>query len=599
MSQVLRPEYPRPLIVREEWMSLNGSWGFAFDDDDRGVDDEWYRADHRLDGEILVPYPFEAKASGIGDSSVHKVVWYRSEFSMPNSWQGRRLRLHFGAVDYQATVWVNGHLVGSHRGGYTAFWFDITRHLSAGENVITVRVFDELTPEQPRGKQVLTERSRSIFYTRCTGIWQTVWLEPVHEHCIEDVRVDPDLDRHEAIISIRTSTAKTAYLDVQVRCGEHDAGQANGLVQGGRAQFRVKLDPFLPWSPSTPNLYDLELELSSDKEVLDQARSYCGLRAIGVSDGLITLNGEPCYQKLVLDQSYWPDGVYTAPSDQAIREEVEWVLRMGFNGVRKHQVSSDPRFLYWADRLGLLVWQDMPGQTISLPDVVRARQAGQAEANLIREWSELIRQARGHPSIIVWVPFNESWGLYGVSHDAATRAFMLDVVRLTKDLDPDRLVVGNDGWEHLTETDIFALHDYATNGEELLSHLQQWGRPGWERTGERYPLALIPGERYVGQPLILSEYGGLALVPNDEQVPSESWGYGRVEPDATSFLGRYHGLQAAIAAEPRVTGYCYTQLTDVEQEINGLLSFHRSPKVDPDEIRRLNDMVTGPGAVEG
>ena len=598
MIRVSRPEYPRPQFVREDWLNLNGPWEFDFDDRDIGLAAGWQEASHHLNGEIQVPFPFEARASGIGDPSVHRVVWYRREFAVPEAWQGRRVRLHFGAVDYEATVWVNGRLAGTHRGGYTAFWFDVTGYLQPGLNVVTVRVFDDLSADQPRGKQALTERSHGIWYTRCTGIWQTVWLEPVPENCIEEWLVQPDFERGEAVISVRTSRPETAMLGVATRSGGELAAEAEGLVCGGRGSMRLRLDPFRPWSPAAPHLYDLTLTLAQGEQLVDRVEGYFGWRRVGARDGLITLNGEPCYQKLVLDQSYWPDGVYTAPSDEAIRAEVEWVLRLGFNGVRKHQVSSDPRFLYWADRLGLLIWQDMPGQTLSIPGAPRVRATGQAEANFLREWAALIRQGRNHPSIIAWVPFNETWGLYGISVDAATRAFLSDVVRLTRELDPTRLVVDNDGWEHSEETDVFALHDYANTGEELRVHLEAWGQPGWERTAERYPPALLPGVRYLGQPLTLSEYGGLGLLPPGEEVPEDRWGYGDLEIDAESFLARYRGLQEAIATQPHLAGYCYTQLTDVEQEINGLLTFRRRPKVDPEAIRALNELVQGPGAAQ-
>ncbi len=598
MITIPRPEYPRPQFVRSEWLNLNGPWEFEFDDDNVGLSSGWEAPAHRLNREIRVPYPFEAKMSQIGDPGVHKVVWYRREFALPEGWQGRRVRLHFGAVDYEATVWVNGRLVGVHRGGYTAFEFDITGALQPGINVLTVRAFDDMTVEQPRGKQALTERSQGIWYTRCTGIWQTVWLEPVSDCCLEDWQVTPDWEHGEIEVSVTTKCYETLTFDVTVHSSGQTVALADGVVAGGRGRVRLRLDPWRTWSPADPHLYNMTLILRRSESIEDRVQGYFGLRQVAVRDGYITLNGKPCYQKLVLDQSYWPDGVYTAPSDEAIRAEVEWIQRLGFNGVRKHQVSSEPRFLYWADRLGLLVWADMPGQTLSYPNHPHTRAAGQAEGNYLREWSALIRRDRNHPSIIAWVPFNETWGIYGVSNDPETQEFLTDVVRTTRQLDPTRLVVDNDGWEHGEETDIFAIHDYANTGTELRADLEAWGRPGWQRTSARMPLVLIPGARYLGQPLILSEYGGLALLPENEQVPENRWGYGRVEPDGQSFLARYRGLQEAIASQPQVAGYCYTQLTDVEQEINGLLTFHRQPKVDPALIKALNDLVQGPRAAQ-
>ena len=293
----------------------------------------------------------------------------------------------------------------------------------------------------------------------------------------------------------------------------------------------------------------------------------------------------------MLDQSYWPDGVYTAPSDDAMRAEVEWIKRLGFNGVRKHQVSSDPRFLYWADRLGLLVWADMPGQTISRRDAPRVRTAGQAEGNYVREWSALIQESRNHPSIIAWVTFNETWGIDGITNDAATRAYLKDMVRLTRLLDPTRLVVDNDGWEHGEDTDVFAIHDYSPNGAMLKEHADSWAKSEGDMLSFRRRPLLIPGAHYGGQPIIVNEYGGIGLLPQDTETPADYWfNSGRLEPNVDAYLARYRGLQEALAASPHIVGYCYTQLTDVEQEVNGLLTFHRRPKVDPDTIKALNDL---------
>ncbi|MGQ9683544.1 MAG: glycoside hydrolase family 2 protein [Anaerolineae bacterium] len=597
MINIPRPEYPRPQFVRQEWLNLNGPWGFAFDDDDIGLQAGWSEPEHHLTGEIVVPFPFEARASGIGDTAPHRVVWYRREFAVPAEWAGRRVRLHFGAVDYETMVWVNGQLQGVHRGGYTAFAFDITATLRPGLNTVTVRVLDELIPDQPRGKQALTPQSYGIWYTRCTGIWRTVWLEPVADGCLEEWQIEPDWERGEVDIRVRTQRWETLALQVQVHGAGRLVAEASAWVHGARGRVRLALDPWRPWSPDDPQLYDLSLTLRhpGSEAVLDRVEGYFGLRRVGIRDGWVTINGEPYYQKLALDQSYWADGLYTAPSDDANRGDVEWLRRPGFNGVRKHQVSSDPRFLYWADRLGLLVWQDMPGQTVSIKGLPDTRVRGQAEANLLREWAELMRECLGHPSIIAWVPFNETWGIGGISRDAATRAYLQDVVRLTRNLDPTRLVVDNDGWEHGEETDILAIHDYATTGAELREHLAAWVRPGWERTAQRYPLAILPGSRYLGQPLALSEYGGIGLVPEGHGVPENRWGYGNLEPNEAAFLARYRGLQEALAAEPRVTGYCYTQLTDTEQEVNGLLTVHRAPKVDPAAVKALNDLV-GPSA---
>ena len=598
MTSIPRPEYPRPQFVRAEWMNLNGTWEFEFDDDDHGLGLGWQDPRHHLGRQIEVPFPFEARDSGIGDPSVHEIVWYKRRFTLPVTWNGRRIRLHFSAVDFQATVWVNGQLIGIHRGGYTPFAFDITDALQAGLNVVTVRVYDGLTLEQPRGKQTSSPTSYGIWYTRCTGIWQTVWLEPVSDSGIKDWLVETDIERGDLTVRVWTGPADGLILHVTASIGGQQAGSAEGIIYGRTGKVRMQLNPLCLWSPDDPKLYSLTLSVTCNGAIVDQAECYAGLREVSTRNGMMMINGIPFYQRLVLDQAYWPDGVYTAPSDKAIRRDVEWVKRLGFNGVRKHQITSDPRFLYWADRLGILIWADMPGQTISDPKIPEVRVAGQAEANLIRELSAYILRDRNHPSIIAWVPFNESWGIKGVSKDAATRAFLLDVIRIIRGLDPTRLIVDNSGYEHSEETDIFALHDYAESEEEtnFPMRLSSWSGPG-ERMLAPYSYAplLLPRARYLGQPIVLSEYGGLGLIAAGENAPQESFSYDGTQQNASAFLARYRELREVIAKSAHIAGYCYTQLTDVEQEINGLLSFHRRPKVSSIAIRELNNFAVEEG----
>ncbi|MHB1294617.1 MAG: glycoside hydrolase family 2 protein [Anaerolineae bacterium] len=590
MSNVPHPEYPRPQFTRADWLNLNGTWEFTYDDRDQGGVTGWNRPGHHLSGKIIVPFPFEASSSGIGDPAPHEVVWYRREFDLPGAWAGRRVLLHFGAVDYQADVWVNGQQAGQHRGGYTAFSFDVTDLLTPGVNVITVRAEDRLTRDQPRGKQALTDESHGIWYTRSTGIWRTVWLEPVSAAYIEDWRVVTNLAAGEVEFTFWTSRPETQTLEIALTDGDKPAAGGSATICGGIGRARVQAPALHAWSPDDPHLYDATFTLRQDGKVTDTVEAYVGLREVGVCDGYLTLNGKPCYQKLVLDQAYWPTGVYTAPDDSAIRGEVEWVKRLGFNGVRKHQVSSDPRFLYWADQLGLLVWQDMPGQTQSRRCKSVERTVAQAESNYFREYAELIREDRNVPSVIVWVPFNETWGIYGISRDAATRAFLADAVRMTRDLDPTRLVVDNDGWEHSDDTDLFTVHDYTRDADRLRTVMAKWNTDEAVRGSDPIPF-YIPGAHYGGQPVMLTEYGGLGMLPDDAEAPQDRWGYGGLEPNPEALLKDYRALQEAIDATKHIVGYCYTQLTDVEQEVNGLLTYRRKPKMDPAAVKALNDLV--------
>jgi beta-galactosidase/beta-glucuronidase len=533
-----------------------------------------------------VPFCYQSRLSGIGDTSFHDVVWYARTFRRPAGVEDGRLLLHFGAVDYHATVWVNGAQVASHEGGHTPFCADVTDVLRQEENVIVVRAEDPSRDTTiPRGKQYWKEESEGIFYTRTTGIWQTVWLEPVNERRCASLHLTPDVDAarvdvevavegFEPGLSLRLVVALQgdAVLDDRVELRAPLIERSLPLLVRGAAPDTPHLSewprPAL-WAPEHPNLYDLRLELrGADGKVLDTVESYFGMRKIEARDGKVFLNNRPYYQRLVLDQGYFPDGLLTAPTDDDLRRDIELAKEMGFNGARKHQKIEDPRWLYWADASGFLVWGEMANAYTYSPDYVR---------RITAEWQEAVQRDYNHPCIVAWVPMNESWGVPELSSDPRQVEHLLAMYHLTRSLDRSRLVVSNDGWEHAL-TDVCTIHDYG--GANDLS--ARYATP--ESSGAARPAGrpiYAPGHGYRGEPILITEFGGIAFGGEEG-----GWGYSTVA-DAEEFLQRYESLITALLQSDTIHGFCYTQLTDVEQEVNGLLTYDRNPKADPARIRKI------------
>lgn len=578
---VPRPEYPRPQLVRAEWMNLNGLWKFRLDPTNAGLESRWFEAlEH--EGEILVPFAPECPMSGVGDRSFHPCVWYQRSFTVPKNWAGRRVRLNFGAVDYRATVWVNGTVVAWHEGGHTPFSCDITSALSPDQNIVVVRAEDPPTDRYiPRGKQHWEPQPASIFYARTTGIWQTVWLEPVSASHMESIRITPAMD---GVVSVSTKIGEPGpaqFVTMSILDETRGLASAMSLADGPTAAISAQvLEPKL-WSPDQPHLYILHLELHGPTGLLDSVDSYFGIRSVSTQDGRVLLNGTPIYLKTVLDQGYWPESNLTPPSDQAIQDDIRTVKELGFNGVRKHQKVEDPRFLYWADRLGLLVAAEMANAYLFNEDAI---------ARMTREWIEVVARDYNHPSIIIWTPVNESWGVPNLV-EPRQQAHLKALYYLTKSLDNTRLVIDNDGWEHTEVTDLFAIHDYTPTGRELQLRFQNvtQGLP-LPMYGKLYS---APGNKYNGSPILLWEFGGVGYVrPQDlPDVPANSWGYSGVEASAEPALMRIRELYDAIARIPQICGICYTQLYDVEQEINGLMTYDRRMKFDPAAIRQINSLL--------
>jgi len=548
-----RPEYPRPNAVRKEWLNLNGLWQFAFDDQNAGRAANW-SSGHQLPQRILVPWTFEAALSGIGKGKeVHERVWYRRTFDVPGRWQGKHVLLHFGAVDWESTVWVNGKEMGTHRGGYAPFTYDITSALKAhGPQELVVAVYDPADPKkgayQPKGKQLGSE---GIWYTRTTGIWQTVWLEPVSPVHIASFSLEPSLlhDNRDGALLVSANIAGVEKAPITLEAALTRQGRRVSWGRAFGSQPNPSLHFSLPtpalWTPETPNLYDVTLTLKQGGHVLDVIQSYCAFRAVGIANGRITLNGKPYFLRGVLDQGFWPDGVYTAPTDAAIRNDVLMTKAFGLNTARKHVKVEDPRWYYWCDRLGLLVAQDMPSSHNLSTD--------EAKQNFVQEWKEILAAVRAHPCVILWITFNENWG--------DPKEFQDTVVELTRAADPTRPIIDASGWNQRDKTDITDIHDY---GNDLRRHCTP--NP--------------PRPRWIG------EYGGVALpVPGHTWV--QGWGYQTVHTPA-ELVEKYRFLTDQINNGPGLSGYIYTQLTDVEQELNGLMTYDRLPKAPPKAFAAIN-----------
>jgi len=577
--------YPRPQFVRKEWLDLNGEWDFSFDDDQIGESEHWYDPDQFPEGlKIQVPFTYETQASGIGIETFHPRVWYRRNVLVPQEASGKRTILHFQGVDYKAKCWVNGMVVGEHEGGYAAFSFDITPYITYGaENSIIVEVQDSQNSAQPRGKQRWVDQNFECFYVQSTGIWKSVWLEYVSAANIGEVKMTPDIDRHKLCLDFRLNGIEgKSGLRLETRIELHGQHVQTVSLSPDRSWLNVEVNvrheaggPWKQrlWSPSSPTLYDIEFVLYENDKEIDRVQSYFGMRKISIENGQILLNNSPIYQRLILDQGYWPESHLTPPSEEALIEDIDRIAEMGYNGIRKHMKLEDPRFLYWCDVKGMLVWSEMAA-TFEFND--------EAISRFTKEWLEIVPQQYNHPSVITWVPFNESWGIPTIGHEVRQQQFTQTIYHLTKAIDPYRPVVTNDGWEH-TVSDILTLHDYVESGEEFLERYQDKERiVNNEISFNRWKFAFAEGYGYKGQPIIVSEFGGIAFQSD------KGWGYGNQVASVEAFLQRFASITGAIKAIPYISGYCYTQLTDVQQEINGLLTEGREPKVPLEEVRKIN-----------
>ncbi|WP_260320188.1 glycoside hydrolase family 2 protein [Peribacillus simplex] len=568
-----RPEYPRPQLVRPDWVNLNGEWAFEIDHGKSGKERNWFNANQKFTHKINVPFCPESRLSGIEYTDFMAAVWYKRSFTIPSSWNDKRILLHFGAVDYDTEVWVNGQSVGTHRGGYTPFSFDITTYIQSGTNIVTVCAEDDVRSGlQPRGKQCDSYNSWGCDYTRTTGIWQTVWVECVpRAGYISSVKISPDLANEcvhvEAKINGESNrswsfTSAVAYEQKQV-------GSQQAVVSGQRARVTIPISDIHAWEPGNAHLYDLHLTLLYDDQKVDEVQSYFGLRSVALDGMAFKINDKSVFQRLVLDQGFYPDGIYTAPTDEDLRNDIELSMKLGFNGARLHEKVFEPRFLYWADKLGYLVWGEYANWLFDITTATGLER-------VLPEWMEAMERDINHPSIIGWCPFNETWDKNGTKqNDEVVRI----VYNVTKQLDPTRPVIDASGFYHVS-TDIFDVHDYDQNPETFKKRYEPM------REGGNVHVPFPDRQRYEGQPYFVSEFGGIWWDPLAKN--EKSWGYGERPSTEEEFFTRYEGLVSVLLDNPNIFGFCYTQLYDVEQETNGLYTYDRKIKFEQSVIQNIN-----------
>jgi hypothetical protein len=570
-ADIPRPEHPRPDCQREAWLNLNGEWQFEIDAKADGERSGW-TSGRDLTQRIVVPFCPESRLSGLGLATNYLPhVWYRRQFQVPPAWRGQRLRLHFGAVDYTARVWLNGQFLGEHRGGYTPFAFEVTNGIHEGANELVVHVIDELRSGLQPGGKLSHGKSEGCVYTRTTGIWQTVWLEAVGETYLSEFALTPDLDGGRIILrSSFGGPTKGVTLRVRAYADGELMGEETVPAAWHSSIAVVKLSRVVPWQAGKPFLYDLIMDTLREGKVLDSVRSYCGLRKISIEGNRFLINDRPVFQRLILDQGFNPDGIYTAPSDEALRRDIELSMAAGFNGARLHQKVFEPRTLYWADKLGYLLWGEFPswGVNIAQEEAVR---------RFVDEWHAVVRRDRNHPSIIGWCPLNET----GTEEHVARLETLLAT---TRTMDPTRPFLDSSGYTHfLPETDVFDAHDYEQNPEAFAARYAMFGATGCDPW---HTNPADPRSRYRGQPFFVSEYGGMHV--KTARDTGTGWGYDGAGLSADDFLARYKGLTDVLLDNPNMFGFCYTQLTDVEQEQNGIYFYDRAPKYDVARLRAIN-----------
>ena len=562
---ILRSEHPRPQFFRPDWMNLNGRWQFEIDHGRSGKARGLVESPS-LSGEITVPFCPESSLSGVGCKDFMAAVWYKRTLVIPADMAGLRTLLHFGAVDYHTEVFVNGHPAGSHDGGYASFTMDITSHVKPGENAITIYAEDDVrSGKQPRGKQSGEFHSHGCEYTRTTGIWQTVWVEWVPQTYIKKVKLIPDAKNGRVQVEAELQgDTKGVALTVKAAYAGRDCGEGAADIFGQVVRVELAVSEKHFWNAGEPNLYDLSLCLVKDGRTVDAVQSYFGLRDIAFDGMKLLINGRPVFMRLVLDQGFYPDGIYTAPSDEALKNDILLSLSMGFNGARLHEKVFEARFLYHADHLGYLCWGEMGNWGMDHTDIATL-------PVFLKEWLEVVNRDFSAPCIIGWCPFNETWDQHGrQQEDEIPRS----IYRVTKALDTTRPCIDTSGNYHV-ETDIHDVHEY----EQSPAVFAALYGPGTAPIHERFPQR----QQYQGQPVFVSEYGGIWWSDQDKA----GWGYGQRPQTREEFLARLKGLTDALLDNPDHCGLCYTQLTDVEQEQNGLYTYQRAAKFDPAAIQAI------------
>lgn len=587
-----RAEYPRPQFERNAWINLNGEWTYSFDFGGSGLEREWFKSTG-FDQKIIVPFCPESKLSGVEYKDFINHMWYHRTISIPQDWANKQVLLNFGAVYYKSEIYIDGVFAARHFGGTSSFQVDITPYVKAGQthNLVVYVESDVRSTHQPSGKQNLQFASYGCNYTRTTGIWQTVWMEAVHPEGLQSVQMIPDIDQQQLIIRPRFYKELGGKLEVTLK----DNGKVvskETVAANALSTVILPVKKMKTWSPENPFLYDVEFRvIDKAGNVVDEVKSYAGMRKVHIEGKKIYLNNQPYYQRLVLDQGFYPDGIWTAPSDEALKKDIQLSMEAGFNGARLHQKVFEERFYYWADKLGYLTWGEASSWGMDCNDIETAR-------NFITEWTEIVERDRNHPSILIWTPTNEEFWPDRVQYPR----LMQDLYKLTKAIDPTRPFHGTSGGSHIA-TDIWTVHNYEQDPAKLKELLYNDGKlmeaPKWE-------IQLMPknigynGLKYTDQytfpqykhdmPYLIDEFGGIKWNPSQqmESAQNTSWGYGEPPHSLEEFYARLGGLvNTVLSLSDHVWGYCYTQLTDVEQEQNGIYYYDRSPKFDMKRIHAI------------
>lgn len=587
-----RAEYPRPQFERNAWINLNGEWTYSFDFGGSGLEREWFKSTG-FDQKIIVPFCPESKLSGVEYKDFINHMWYHRTISIPQDWANKQILLNFGAVYYKSEIYIDGVFAARHFGGTSSFQVDITPYVKAGQthNLVVYVESDVRSTHQPSGKQNLQFASYGCNYTRTTGIWQTVWMEAVHPEGLQSVQMIPDIDQQQLIIRPRFYKELGGKLEVTLK----DNGKVvskETVAANSLSTVILPVKKMKTWSPENPFLYDVELRvIDKAGNVVDEVKSYAGMRKVHIEGKKIYLNNQPYYQRLVLDQGFYPDGIWTAPSDEALKKDIQLSMEAGFNGARLHQKVFEERFYYWADKLGYLTWGEASSWGMDCNDIETAR-------NFITEWTEIVERDRNHPSILIWTPTNEEFWPDRVQYPR----LMQDLYKLTKAIDSTRPFHGTSGGSHIA-TDIWTVHNYEQDPAKLKELLYNDGKlmeaPKWE-------IQLMPknigynGLKYTDQytfpqykhdmPYLIDEFGGIKWNPSQqmESAQNTSWGYGEPPHSLEEFYARLEGLvNTVLSLSDHVWGYCYTQLTDVEQEQNGIYYYDRSPKFDMKRIHAI------------
>lgn len=569
-----KKEFPCPQFEREAWINLNGEWQFEIDNAMVGEAKEFFKCDN-FERKINVPFCPESKLSGIGETDFMNCVWYRKDFEIPENFKGKDVILHFGAVDYRAVVYINGKKVGTHCGGYTSFSFNITEYLEDANNYITLCAYDDArSANQPAGKQSSAFHSAGCFYTRITGIWQTVWLEFTNKCHIDNFKITTNIETPSANIEIKMSEyKKNAVVSAEVFYDGKAVGKASTTLWAQTANLNIVLSEKHLWEVGAGRLYDVIFTVTADGETIDEVKSYFGLRSVTLDDRSFKINGKTVFGRWVLDQGYYPDGLYTAPNEDALKADIINSIALGFNGARLHEKVFEPRFLYWADKFGYMVWGEHANWGLDITE------PGQI-MHFLPEWTEAVSRDFNHPSIIGWCPFNETWDFEGRKQ---CDAIVENVYKITKLLDPTRPVIDTSGNFH-TITDIFDVHNYEQDPEKFAQQYEKL------TDGEVYDtIARNPNhayrQKYDGKmPIFVSEYGGASWAVRTD----DGWGYGNGPKTEEEFIERYKGLTETLLNNPYMLGFCYTQLYDIEQEQNGLMTYDRKFKFDPEIFKKIN-----------